>query len=53
MAIQSKFHMARVKPVFDQADHTAAIEGGDILFDWHAFEIPRGCLLYTSPSPRD
>ena len=42
MAIQSKFHMARVKPVFDQADHTAAVPGGDVLFDWHAFEIPRG-----------
>ena len=50
MAIESKFHMARVKPVFDQANHAAAIPGGDVLFDWHAFEVPRGGACVRSVS---
>ena len=50
MAIQSKFHMARVKPDFDQANHAAAIPGGDVLFDWHAFEVRRGGACVRSVS---
>ena len=42
MAIQSKFHLARFKPVFNGAAHADAFDHGDVLFDWHALEIPRG-----------
>ena len=42
MAIQSKFHLARFKPAFNGAEHATAYAGGDVLFDWHALEIPRG-----------
>jgi len=42
MAIQSKFHLARFKPAFNGAEHATAYTAGDVLFDWHALEIPRG-----------
>ena len=42
MAIQSKFHLARFKPAFNGAEHAVAYSAGDVLFNWHALEIPRG-----------
>ena len=42
MATQSKFHLARFKPAFNGAQHATAYTAGDVLFDWHALEIPRG-----------
>ena len=29
------------------------VDHGDAFLDTHALERSRGCLLYTSPSPRD
>ena len=42
-----KFHLAKVRPTIDVLPNTAW-DAGDVLFDWYAFEIPRGgCALKT------
>jgi hypothetical protein len=45
--MKGKFHLAKVKPTIDVLPNTAW-DAGDVLFDWYAFEIPRGgCALKT------
>ena len=42
-----KYHLAKVKPTIDVLPNQA-FGAGDVLFDWYAFEIPRGvCKLTT------
>ena len=42
-----KYHLAKVKPPIDVLPNQA-FGAGDVLFDWYAFEIPRGvCKLTT------
>jgi len=41
------YHLAKVKPTIDVLPNSA-FDAGDVLFDWYAFEIPRGgCKLET------
>ena len=41
------YHLAKVRPTIDVLPNTA-FDAGDVLFDWYAFEIPRGaCKLET------
>ena len=45
--MKGKFHLAKVRPTIDVLPNTAW-DAGDVLFDWYAFEIPRGgCALKT------
>jgi hypothetical protein len=45
--IKGGYHLAKVKPTIDVLPNTAW-DAGDVLFDWYAFEIPRGaCKLST------
>jgi len=45
--MKGKFHLAKVKPTIDVLPNTAW-DAGDVLFDWYAFEIPKGgCALKT------
>ena len=39
--IKGKYHLAKVRPTIDVLPNTA-FDAGDVLFDWYAFEIPRG-----------
>ena len=39
--MKGKFHLATVRPTIDVLPNTA-FDAGDVLFDWYAFEIPRG-----------
>ena len=39
--IKGKYHLAKVRPTIDVLPNTAT-DAGDVLFDWYAFEIPRG-----------
>ena len=39
--MKGKYHLAKVRPVIDVLPNTA-FDAGDVLFDWYAFEIPRG-----------
>ncbi len=40
--MKGKYHLARFKPAFNGAAHATAYTAGDVLFDWHALEIPKG-----------
>jgi len=45
--MKGKFHLAKVRPTIDVLPNQA-FGGGDVLFDWYKFEIPRGgCCLKT------
>ena len=45
--IKGKYHLAKVRPTIDVLPNQA-FDAGDVLFDWYAFEIPRGaCKLST------
>ena len=45
--IKGGYHLAKVKPTIDVLPNTAW-DAGDVLFDWYAFEIPKGaCKLST------
>ena len=53
------FNVTVVPDIPASRQHVGAFTAADLLFDWTAFDIPKGgakcigCLLYTSPSPRD
>ena len=53
---------ACVSKVFPTRSHTSAAQGGisaalgnmgEDDWRWHMYDTVKGCLLYTSPSPRD
>ena len=45
--IKGNYHLAKVRPTIDVLPNTAW-DAGDVLFDWYAFEIPKGgCALKT------
>ena len=50
MAIQSKFHLARFKPAMNGTANGSNTTAGDVLFNWHALEIPRGGCAVRSVS---
>ena len=53
---------ACISKVFPTRSHTSAAQGGisaalgnmgEDDWRWHMYDTVKGCLLYTSPSPRD
>ena len=63
-AIEAAPHMklAVITKLYPTRSHTGAAQGGmsaalanveEDNWNWHAFDTVKGCLLYTSPSPRD
>jgi len=45
--IKGKYHLATIKPNIDKAGNVA-FDADDVLFDWTAFQIPRGgCTLQS------
>ena len=45
--MKGKFHLATVRPRIDVLGNIAFAQG-DVLFDWHRFEIPRGACAIKS-----
>ena len=45
--IKGGYHLAKVRPTIDVLPNTAW-DAGDVLFDWYAFEIPRGACSVRS-----
>ena len=45
--IKGGYHLATVRPNIDLLGNVV-YAGNDVLFDWHAFEIPRGGCKLTS-----
>ena len=45
--MNSKYHQVTIEPELNHA-FSAASGGADILFDWHAFEIPKGTCIIKS-----
>jgi hypothetical protein len=41
------YHLAKVRPTIDVLPNTAW-DAGDVLFDWYAFEVPRGACKLTT-----
>ena len=60
---QSGMNTAVVSKVFPTRSHTVSAQGGITCaiasadpnddWRWHMYDTVKGCLLYTSPSPRD
>ena len=45
--MNSKYHLATIKPNIDKVGNVA-FDADDVLFDWTAFEVPKGTCAVKS-----
>ena len=54
VSVVSKIHVTRSHSVAAQGGIAASLGNEEEdRWEWHMFDTVKGCLLYTSPSPRD